>query len=148
MNYDEKDKLQLILLNNIKKSLSELEMLLSEVTNGYNYEDHFYRFYHQSFKVFYSQKNTERMVEALKGLLPEVAELNHDFMDIVISGTGFTFQHQDNKIWFTRTLPMLQAFNHAKFFLEMAIKYGKEYDEAQNSLTNGYAALLYLFGLR
>jgi hypothetical protein len=56
--------------------LPELEKLLHEVESHWGMEDTFYRFYHQSFKVFgKAQSLTEKIVTALKQLLPE-RELN------------------------------------------------------------------------
>jgi hypothetical protein len=43
---------------------------------------------------------------------------------------------------------LLEAFFHAKFFLEMAVKYGKDLRASPTPLPAGWAALLCLFGLR
>ena len=43
---------------------------------------------------------------------------------------------------------MLEAFWHAEYMLRMAIRYGKELDEAPSLLPSGWAALLYLYGIR
>ena len=43
---------------------------------------------------------------------------------------------------------LIEAFLHAKFFLEMVVKYGKELEAAQNLLPSGWAAVLCLYDLR
>jgi hypothetical protein len=43
---------------------------------------------------------------------------------------------------------MLEAFWHARFFVEMAVKYGRELEEPPSTLPSGWAALLYLYDLR
>lgn len=45
------------------------------------------------------------------------------------------------------TRPILEAFFHARFFLEMAVRYA-DLQAPPQPLPSGYAALLYLFGLR
>lgn len=42
---------------------------------------------------------------------------------------------------------ILEAFFHARFFLEMAVRYAT-LPECPNPLPSGYAALLSLYGLR
>jgi len=42
----------------------------------------------------------------------------------------------------------LEAFFHAKYFLEMACKYGRELAEPPETLPSGWAALLCLYGMR
>jgi hypothetical protein len=43
---------------------------------------------------------------------------------------------------------MLEAFFHARYFLEMAVKYGRELELPPTLLPSGWAALLYLYNLR
>jgi hypothetical protein len=42
----------------------------------------------------------------------------------------------------------LEAFFHARYVLEMAVKYGDDLDEPTNLLPSGWAGLLYLYNLR
>jgi len=44
--------------------------------------------------------------------------------------------------------PIIEAFQHARYFLDMTVKYGKELDEEPTMLPSGYAALLELYGIR
>ena len=48
--------------------------------------------------------------------------------------------------WTSHTRVFVEAFVHATFFFEMAVKYGKELQEIPNTLPFGWAALLCLFG--
>ena len=133
------------LLRNIKKNLPQLEELLASVSA--ESEDLIYRFYHQSFKVYWLQSLTEKIVKELKGLLPQ-EELNEWFLEIVRKGTGKKFAHKDNENWLEVTRPMLEAFFHARYFLEMAVRYGKELDSPPGVLPSGWAAILCLYNIR
>ena len=137
-----------ILFKNIKKNLPELEKLWLKVNDHWNYEDGVYRFYHNSFKVYHIQGPTMEIVLALSNLAPEGTKINKTFENIFENGTNKTFSTDHNKNWDKHTRPMLEAFFHAKFFLEMVIKYGKELKEAPECLPSGWAAVLYFYNLR
>ena len=48
-----------------------------------------------------------------------------------------------------RTLcPIVEAFFHAKYFLEMAVRYGRTLESPPRKLPSGWAAFLYLYDLR
>jgi hypothetical protein len=106
-----------------------------------------YRFYHQSFKVYQLQSSTLKIVEKLQALAPD-RELNSWFMQIVHEGTGKKFALEDNEKWLAMTRPILKAFFHARYFLEMAVKYGRELEYPPRVMPSGWAALLYLYKLR
>jgi hypothetical protein len=136
------------LLANLKRDHDVLARLLQHYS-GDLYEDTVYRFYHQSFKVYvFAQGATVRMVEALRRLSPTGEPLNPWFEDIVAAGTGRTFQPEDNRRWLEVTRPMLEAYFHARYFVEMAVRYGAELDVAPGCMPYGWAALLYLYNLR
>ena len=135
------------LLANIKANRPALEALLERARSHWEYEDFVYRFYHQSFKVFGVQGMTLSIVKALHELLPEVP-LNSWFRAIVDDGTGRTFGDETNATWVASTRAMLEAFFHARFMLEMVVKYGRELNEPPQMLPSGWAAVLYLYGLR
>jgi len=142
-------KIAEILLKNIKENMEELEKLLNSMSDEWNYEDMVYRFYHTSFKVYHVQWNTHEIVNALRKLVPEDTELNPYFQRIFEDGAKKEkFEMSHNSSWLEHTRPMLEAFFHAKYFLEMAVKYGKKYDEVPQVLDSGLAGLLYLFNLR
>jgi hypothetical protein len=113
------------------------------------YEDYIYRFYHHSFKVFWIQGHTVEIVKTLKELAPKgVTEFDSYFEEIFKQGTGKQFKSKYNKAWTKHTRPILEAFFHAKYMLEMAIKYGKELETAPTYLPSGWAGLLTLYNLR
>ena len=60
------------LLAAIVQELPRLEGLLAAVTGESGYEDPIYRFYHQSFKVFWLQGQIQQIVDALQSLAPEL----------------------------------------------------------------------------
>ena len=135
------------LIRNLRKSLPKLEKLLADYSGHWEYEDPVYRFYHQSFKVYRVQVSTERIVAALRELQPG-RKLNAYYQRILAEGTGKTFDLSHNKRWLEETRPMLEAFFHARFFLEMAVRYGKTVSAAPDLLPSGWATFLYLYDLR
>jgi hypothetical protein len=98
-------------------------------------------------KVFRLQDSTTEIVEALQSLAPHLP-LNEWFMEIVTEGTGKEFAMEINDRWTAVTRPILEAFFHARYFLEMACKYGKELEEPPQIMPSGWAAVLYLYNLR
>lgn len=137
------------LLANIKANLSVLETLLEEINSHWGYEDSIYRFYHHSFKVYGLQNNTRRIVDALRGLAPEGRSLCKEFEEIIKEGAGGkAFEYEHNEKWTHHTRPFVEAFFHAKFFLEMVVKYGKEMEDPPEMLPSGWAAVLCLYNLR
>jgi hypothetical protein len=145
--FRERLKLADQLLSNIKQQLPKLEELLAHVESHWGIEDGFYRFYHQSFKVYNVQQATEEICVALQNLLPG-RTMNHRFVKIVADGTGGEFEISHNQDWLQHTRPILEAFFHAHFFLKLAVKYGRELQSAPEGLPSGWAAVLYLFNLR
>jgi hypothetical protein len=135
------------LLANMKMQLPALETLMARACSEWEYEDFVYRFYHQSFKVFTVQSMTLTIVEALRNLLPDVP-LNPWFQSIIDEGTGHTFDAAMNAAWLPTTRPMLEAFFHARFMLEMVVRFARSLDEPPQLLPSGWAAVLYLYGLR
>ncbi len=135
------------LLSNIKSRLPELTALFTEISGHWQYEDPIYRFYHESFKVYHIQTYTQRIYDTLRSIAPPETALHEMFENIVTVGTGVKFEPSHNSAWARHTRPLLEAFFHARFFLEMAIKYGKELDTAPTVCPSGWAALLSLYNL-
>jgi len=135
------------LLASIKEALPELEPLLENASSHWGYEDAIYRYYHQSFKVYRVQDTTLEIVEALRALAPH-RELNEWFMHIVADGTGKEWESSHNADWERMTRPMLEAFFHARYFLEMAVKHGRELERPPAMMPSGWAGVLCLYGLR
>ena len=142
----ERDECEGRLRANLKVQGEELARLLESVSGHSGYEDPVYRFYHQSFKVYALGESTTQIVAALQRLLPE-RPLNPWFLEIVRDGTGKEFKLEDNSRWLQVTRPIVEAFFHARYFLEMACRY-REPPEKDQPLPSGWAALLYLFNLR
>lgn len=137
------------------------------------YEDPIYRFYHHSFKVLRLQEDTVKIVETLKSLLTG-RELNKIFLRIIEEGTAISsiklpydiieiaggrvrkFKSDDkgmpieelNMNWERHTRPIIEVFFHAKFMIEMTVKYSKTLEYPPRLLPSGWAALLHLYGLR
>ena len=169
MNLDEWHRNAAGLLSRIKERLSALAELLERVDAHWTREDGIYRFYHQSFKVCHLQTATLEVVRALEGLWPD-RPLNAWFRQIVAEGTVGaqppperdddapvllaggallgSFDRSWNADWLAKTRPIVEAFCHARFMLEMAVKYGRELDDVDSSLPSGWAALLYLYDAR
>ena len=135
------------LFANLRASLPELEKLLRDCQSHWGYEDPVYRLYHHSFKVYSLQETTAAIVAALQSLAPE-RTLNESFMAIVRDGTGKTFEREHNRRWLEVTRPIVEAFFHARYFLEMAARYGKQLKHPPRQLPSGWAAFLYLYNLR
>ena len=136
------------LLANIKRDLAALTTLADRATGHSAEEDLVYRFWHQSFKVYWIQDLTLGIVEALQAIAPDHCDLDERFRQIIDEGTGKTFEYEHNERWLTETRPMLEAFWHADYMLRMAVRYGQDLDEAPSLLPSGWAALLHLYGIR
>ncbi len=92
---DERSEVQQLFKNLVEK-LPVLEELLTTYSDDMGYEDPFYRFYHQSYKVYNLQYRTKKIVAALQSLRPG-EPLNKWFMQIVQEGTVKTFSSEDNE---------------------------------------------------
>jgi len=135
-----------LLLAALKRDEAQLRTLLARTSDAWGYEDPIYRFYHHSFKVFALQDRTAAIVAALRALGPD-GDLHPAFEEIVVDGTGKVFATGMNPDWTRHTRPILEAFFHARFFLEMAVRYASLH-EAPTVLPSGWAALLALYRLR
>ena len=141
-----RDALEAALLARMQAQHEALKALLDASSDHWGFEDPVYRFYHQSFKVFWLQQRTDTIVQRLSGLLPD-RPLHPWFLEIVRQGTGKEFATSDNDRWTLVTRPIVEAFFHARFFLEMAVRYGM-LEGPPPPLPSGYAALLHLYQLR
>jgi len=133
------------LLRRIKAALPQLEALYDDL--DHQYEDRVYRYYHGSDKVYVLQAGTQKIVQALQSLYPG-RSLNEAFSRILKEGTG---RSSEGVVGAERTAQerrILEAFFHARYFLEMTIRYGKRLDVAPSCLPSGWASVLYLFNLR
>jgi hypothetical protein len=131
----------------LKERLSALQKLLEECDGHWGGEEGVYRFYHQSWKVYDLQDLTRDIVNALRELASD-RPLNRWFEEIVAQGTGNEFEPKHNDQWTAVTRPIVEAFFHARYFLQMAVKYGRELEFPPALMPSGWAAILYLFDLR
>ncbi len=93
------------LLLAIKTRSEELAALLEKVASHWHAEDKFYRFYHQSWKLFALQSDTIEIVEKLRELWPE-KQMHPWFEEIIGEGTGLEFSFEDNRDWLRRGRPI------------------------------------------
>ena len=136
-----------LLLRNLREREGDLKSNLEASSDHWGYEDPVYRFYHQSFKVFWLQERTRSLAALLQELSPNGRPLDSWFLEIVREGTGREFAPEDNARWAEVTRPIVEAFFHARFFVEMAVRYASM-EAPPPLLPSGYAALLCLYGLR
>jgi len=147
-------RLEGILLDNLHAQAAQLGELLNQLNDGKTYgtspyeDECFYRFYHMSFKVFGLQTYTDWIVAALRAIAPEGREFCGMFQAILDAGTGRMFNDQTNAHWLEQAGPIVQAFLHARYFLEMAVKYAAALDKPPQPLPSGWAALLELYQIR
>jgi hypothetical protein len=135
------------LLTSLKSNLPQMKELLSEINKEYRYEDYIYRFYHQSFKVYRLQDLTMSITKLLIQVAPDI-NLNPWFLQIFNEGTCKEFKLEHNKHWPEETRPIVEAFFHAKYFLEMCVKYAEELERPPEVLPSGWASVLYLYNMR
>jgi hypothetical protein len=130
----------------IRENLPVLRKLLDKVNN--TYEDSIYRFYHQSFKVYSLQKLIQEIEAAFDNLKPDPKlQLNAYLAEIFKNARDIgAWEVNHNADWLAHTMPILDAFFHTKYFLEMLIKYSAI--EPTDLLPSGWAAVLCLFYLR
>lgn len=145
---EEEDRLAGVLLQNMRHHAPELRRALEDANSEWCYEDLIYRDYHQSFKVFDLQNATRKMADVLAAIAPEGQAFRALFGEILRQGTGRQFSLADNRHWPARAAPIAQAFFHARYFVEMAVKYAVELQEPPQPMPSGWAALLCLYGLR
>jgi hypothetical protein len=135
------------LLEAIKSKLPDLKRV--EELFGFEREDGIYRFYHHSFKVYGLQNCTLRAVEIFQSIAEATGNrLCNWFALIVADGTGKMFEPEHNRNWPEHTRPIVEAFLHANYFLEMMIKYGREMESPPEMLPFGWAAILELYNQR
>lgn len=135
---------------NIKTNRDKAEKLLESITKYEGaYEGYIYRFYHMSFKVYCFQEVTVKIVNLLKELDPKAEKFFcREFEEIINDGTGKVWEHDHNKDWTKHTRPIVEAFLHAKYFLEMVIYWTKQEKNPPKMIPQSWAALLELYNMR
>ena len=147
ISLEEKRRLDLILLNNMKQNAAKLREILDHVNGHWVYEDGLYRFYYQSYKVFRLQSHTQEIVAALNSIAPEGRALMEFFQQVIAAGTYRAFTDETNGRWVAETVPIVNAFLQARYFLEMAVKYAA-LEVPPQPMPSGWAALTCLYGFR
>lgn len=142
-------------VDSLRLHLTALTELHERVSAHWTYHDLVYRFYHGSFKVFWLNEHTKEIVAALQAVSPDT-KLDKFFMAIYDDAMSRQFvQSRDpaidtNSNWLREARPVLEAFFHAKYFLDMAVLHGKEMtdENLRKSMPSGWAGLLSLYNLR
>ena len=153
------DKREFELLENIKTNLPGLKEVLKKKFAIEQYTEYVYRLYYYSFKVEGIHGLKPAAVEVLESLAPSGTELCPLFMEIIgempkqrdFAGQQMfiTTMSEDNEKMIANGRRGLEAYNHIKFFIEQAVKYGSEMEAPpENPIPYGWAALLTLYGLR
>ena len=121
----DKFRLSEVLLKNIKDELPRLESFLKSINDHWCYEDLIYRFYHQSYKIYYRFpiKEAIDILNSLSPMAPEdLGELpNHPFLKGILADIPEKFEPCHNENWCKYTRPIVEASLHLKFFIEMAV---------------------------
>jgi hypothetical protein len=130
----------------IKARLPELMEIAATLEE--DEEDGVYRLYHGSYKVFYLQDPVKAAFTLIKEIGGESDPPNSEYARIVEAGTTRQFTATTNENWNAETKPILEAFWHTKYFVNMMVKYGKKLEKVERALQPGMAAVLYLFELR
>lgn len=132
----------------IQAALPHLEHVLANVQSHWHAPDLFYRFYHRSFKVYHCKEETAEIVRELQALAPG-RPLNEWFLAIVADAAGREFSPAVNARWVEEVRPVIEAFLHARMFLELIVQAGRGPEpQPGHSLRSGWAAVLTLYGLR
>ena len=149
--YEQRERAGDELLATIKARLPELRELAEHMDRGGGAEDLVYRFWHHSFKVYWLQEHTLAIVAMLEEMTPEGSPgLDKWFQKIVRDGTGHEFELDlgHNEQWLRIPRRIVEAYFHARWFLDVAIRYGEKDDDAAGGLESGWAAILELYGIR
>jgi hypothetical protein len=99
--------------------------------------------------VYGIQAAVTRAKTLLEGLAPQGTQLNEWFVEICRDARAHKFDpNRSNQNWHAETRPILEGFWHCSYFMRMLARYGRELDEPPGVLPFGWAAVLYLYGLR
>lgn len=135
------------LLDAIKARLPEFQQLRGDIEAAG--EDGVYRFHHWSFKVCRLQELTRGAVEQITAIATaNQLKLDATFTTICGQGQGITRELTHNQGWLRHTRPIVEAFFHARSFVEMMVRYGESLQEPPGWRPSGRAAVLTLCGIR
>lgn len=135
------------LLGAIKQRPDDIDGLLKGFAEAE--EDGVYRYYHQSLKVYALQRAVKVAQRLFEDLAPEHTRLNAWCVSICQAACEHQFDSgRSNENWQAETRPILEGFWHCSYFLRMMARYGRELEEPPSVLPYGWAAVLYLYGIR
>ena len=117
----------------IKSRLPELEELAHDLKE--TEEDGVYRFYHGSNKVFFLQDPVKEAFTLINEIGGESDPPNFEYARIIGVGTAHQFSETTNENWEAETKPILDAFWHTKYFINMMVKYAKELEKVESPRT-------------
>lgn len=136
------------LLKNIKQQMPKLEELLGRIESHSGEEDLVYRFYHHSSKTPYIQDFTSEIYDLMKKISPyKTHEVLDTSFNNIVNIPQKQFEKKDLGNYEKAYRPMMEAFFHSKYFLKMAVKYGKEFQKPPHRCPSGWAAILELYNL-
>jgi hypothetical protein len=133
-------------------------LTLADHASGMVYEDRMYRFYHASLKVFWMQDEIEDTMKLFKKLSPSRPySFDKWFLQIIEDAKSQgLFKREYNKDFPSHARPVVEAYLHCKYFLEMLAESTKLKEDPMVSckegrifgIPSGYAAILELYNLR
>jgi hypothetical protein len=98
--------------------------------------------------VYRIQHATQKIVAALRSIAPEGTTFNPFFEEIIRAGaSGKEFDMKHNEEWTLHTRPFVEAFFHARYFLDVAVKIGKDQDASMEFKAWDGWTLLSLYNL-
>ena len=130
----------------LSTQLPRLRELLAQTERSYLHHL-MSKFYRQGCALYEHQAMTEEMVSALASIAPEGHGFCIQFQEIIRLGTGREFKLEDNNHWTERAGAIVQAFLHARYFLEMAVRYATELSDPPERLPSGWCAMCNLFDI-
>ncbi len=147
---EDRDKKEKIIFDNLVAKLPELIELKKELDSNYLFEDMFYRFYYQSFKVYGLQGVTTNIVKLLREIsVTNTDRLNEFFEEIIAAGTGIKFDMDHNQEWTKHTRPIVEAYFHAARWIDVLIDVAqKPFPPKGEAISSGFAAFLCLYNAR
>src|ERR1700676_3938422 len=107
------------LFHRIKARLQELEDVAATLEEAE--EDGVYRLYHGSYKVFDLHDPVKAAFKLIKKIEVDSDPPYSECARIVEAGTKHQFSATTNENWEAETKPILEAFWHTKYFINMMV---------------------------
>lgn len=137
-----------VLVANIRTNKDEAKALLEEISKEFG--EHFYRYYHQSLKVYRLQEETQSIETFLRGLGD--GQPFFRWVEAMLDmGTGKEFElPRSNSIWGLEARGIVDAFLHMREFLRLVIWTAENLKDSQldSGMPSEWAAVRYLYNIR